>query len=128
MDRADTATVNSSGLSVPDFLAHYGVIGMKWGKRKTEVPASAEAARSGEIKAKAKTGKVKALTNAELRTAIERMQLEQNYKRLSVNDKPVVTRFIASTLLEIGKREVQAAIARKVSSAIAKKVATGGAA
>jgi GNAT superfamily N-acetyltransferase len=110
-----------------DFLEHYGIPGMKWGvRKKQQVPASSDASRSLDIKAKAKTGKVKALTNAELRTAIERMNLEQQYKRLAVNDKPAVTRFISSTLLEIGKREVQAAAAKKVAAVVARKVATGG--
>jgi ribosomal protein L9 len=110
-----------------DFLAHFGVKGMKWGvRRKSKVPASSDAQKSLDIRKKAKQGKAKALTNAELQTAINRMNLEQQFKRLSVNERPPVQRWIASTLLEVGKREVQVAIAKKVTSTIAKKVATGG--
>lgn len=112
--------------SVENFLAHYGVKGMKWGRRKAQVAPSADAEKVTAIKAKAKTGKAKALSNAELQAAINRMQLEQNFKRLSVNEKPAVSRFISSTLLEIGKREVQSAVAKKVAGAVARKVATGG--
>ena len=115
--------------AVDNFLAHYGVKGMKWGVRTANKPAaSAESDRSTAIRAKAKAGKPKALTNAELREAIERMNLEQQFKRLSVNEKPAVQRWMASTLLEIGKREVQVALGKKVAGAVAKKVATGGAA
>lgn len=111
-----------------EILSHAGVKGMKWGVRKGEKPApSSDAARSLDIRAKAKKGKVKTLSNAELQTAINRMQLEQNYKRLAVNEKPAVTRFISSTLLEVGKREVQTAVAKKVTGVIARKIATGGA-
>lgn len=112
---------------VDDILAHFGVKGMKWGvHRKPKLPASNDAQKSLDIRAKAKQGKARALTNEELRTAIERMNLEQQFKRLAVNERPPVQRWVASTLLEIGKREVQTAIAKKVTATIAKKVATGG--
>lgn len=127
MDRADTSGgADRRGVTaVNDFLQHYGVKGMRWGRRgKTakESP-SAESSAATAIRARAKTSKVKALSNKELQEAINRMNLEQQFKRLSTNERPVVTRFIASTLLEIGKREVQATIAKKVAKA-AVKVAT----
>jgi hypothetical protein len=117
--------------SVDDFLSHYGVKGMKWGtRRKTTGSASTDSKQVASIRqrAKADKGKLKVLSNAELQAAINRMQLEQNFKRLATNERPAVQRFIASTLLEIGKREVQQAVAKKVAGAVAKKVATGGAA
>jgi hypothetical protein len=101
--------------SVSDFLAHYGVKGMKWGVRRTaKERASSDSDRSTTLRTRAKRSKVKALSNKELQEAITRMNLEQQFKRLSVNERPAVTRFISSTLLEIGKREVQTAIAKKV--------------
>lgn len=116
--------------AVEDFLAHHGVKGMKWGTRKKgpKEPASKDSKTAMDLRARAKTSKVKALSNAELQAAINRMNLEQQFRRLSVNEKPAVQRWMASTLLEIGKREVQVAVAKKVTSAVAKKVATGGAA
>lgn len=115
-----------------DFLKHYGVKGMKWGTRRAssspKEPASKDAQTALALRARAKKSKPKALSNAELQQAINRMNLEQQFKRLSVNEKPAVQRWMASTLLEIGKREVQVALAKKVTSTVAKKVATGGAA
>jgi RimJ/RimL family protein N-acetyltransferase len=113
-------------IDVDDVLAHFGVKGMKWGHRKAQVPASKDAQASLDIRAKAKKGKPRALTNAELRMAIDRMNLEQQFKRLAVNERPPVQRWVASTLLEIGKREVQTAAAKKVGAIVAKKFATGG--
>jgi hypothetical protein len=117
--------------TVDDFLAHYGVKGMRWGTRKAaQLPkeeASKDAQTALELRARAKRSKAKALSNAELQAAINRMQLEQNFKRLAVNERPAVQRFIASTLLEIGKREVQTAVGKKVATTVAKKLATGGA-
>jgi hypothetical protein len=117
--------------SVSDFLAHYGVKGMKWGvRRKSGAPSSSDAAAKAEVKAKAKSGGVKTLSNQELQAAINRMNLEQNFKRLTVNEKPAVTRFISSMLLEVGKRQVTEGVQRKVASTVAKKIAvkaaTGG--
>ena len=117
--------------TVDDFLQHFGVKGMKWGQRLRDRKAaknksSADSAKSIQIRDTAKKATPKALTNAQLKTAIERMNLEQNFKRLAVNEKSGVSRWISSTLMEIGKREVQALAAKKVAGVIAKKVATGG--
>jgi hypothetical protein len=105
--------------SVDDFLKHYGVKGMRWGKKKN--PASGDAVQSKNVRVTAKKKGVHTVSNKELQTAIERMQLEQNFKRLTVNERSAATRWIASTLLEVGKREVQAKVAKKVGAAIAKK-------
>jgi truncated hemoglobin YjbI len=105
---------------VEDFLAHYGVKGMKWGVRRKSGPASADSARSTAVKTNVKTGGVKSVSNKDLQDAITRMRLEQDFKRLKTNERPVVTRFIASTLQEIGKREVQAQVAKKLARTAAK--------
>lgn len=113
----------SDGVEV--FLAHFGIKGMKWGKRKAH-PVTAEAKQKQGIKDKVKKTKVGSVSNADLQAAIKRMQLEQDFKRLSVNEKSGITRWISSTMLEIGKREVQAQAAKAVAGAVARKLATGG--
>jgi hypothetical protein len=105
--------------SVADFLQHFGVKGMKWGKKKN--PASADAATSTAVRTTAKKKGVHTVSNKDLQTAIERMQLEQNFKRLKVNEKSAATRWISSTLLEVGKREVQTRVAKKVTGSVLKK-------
>lgn len=112
--------------TVEDILAHYGVKGMKWGKKKN--PASSDSAASTTTRVKAKRLGVHTVSNNDLQAAIRRMQLEQDFKRLSVNEKPAITRWVSSTLLEIGKREVQTRVAKKVATTVIKKAATGGAA
>lgn len=76
-----------------EFLAHYGVKGMHWGRRKAEnrvklarisrAGASEDFIKSREAKAKARKSGTKSLTNAELQTAITRMNLERQYNTLS---------------------------------------------
>jgi uncharacterized Fe-S cluster-containing MiaB family protein len=105
-------------------LKHHGVKGMKWGKHKN--PASADSASKTATKTAAKKLGVHTVSNAELQNAIRRMQLEQDFKRLTVNEKSAAARWVSSTLLEIGKREVQTRVAKKVAGSVVKKVATGG--
>jgi uncharacterized Fe-S cluster-containing MiaB family protein len=111
---------------VTDFLAHFGIKGMKWGVRRKSRPVSSDAKKKQGIKDQVKKNKVASVSNTDLQAAIRRMQLEQDFKRLSVNEKSGVARWISSTMLEIGKREVQAQAGKAVAGFVAKKVATGG--
>ena len=113
-------------MDVDDVLQHFGVKGMKWGKRKNT--ASGDSAQATSTRTTAKKKGVHTVSNNELQAAIRRMQLEQDFKRLSVNEKSAVTRWVSSALLEIGKREVQQRVAKKVATTVIKKAATGGAA
>ena len=120
---------------VDDFLAHYGVKGMKWGVRKSEsgsspVPVTATQKKPGKfvttkggekhpahedaVKAvvarqKAKGSTTDALSNAELQAAVTRMNLEAQFKRLDQeNDRRSKgKRFIAGLLgaPKTGKKE-----------------------
>lgn len=110
---------------VGPFLEHFGIKGMKWGQRKAR-PLSTDAKAKQSTKDKIKQDKVGSVSNLKLQQAIKRMQLEQDYKRLSVNEKSGVARWLSSTMLEIGKREVQAYAAKKVALGIAKAAAGAG--
>lgn len=107
---SDISTVDR-GRSAVDEMFHYGVKGMKWGvttkdrasqKAPTEVsvtqtkngtfaktnggknlPLHGDSKESLVVRQKAKSSTTDALSNAELRTAINRMQLEQQYTQLA---------------------------------------------
>lgn len=59
-------------------LKHYGVPGMRWGVRKKRV-ASEDSIKTSNIRKK----KIYEMTNQELQTANNRLQLERNYKQLT---------------------------------------------
>lgn len=72
---------------VDEFFAHFGVKGMKWGVRrsrsKSSGPVSADAARAHALKAQVKTSGTKSLGNEELQHLVTRMNLEQQFGRLT---------------------------------------------
>lgn len=66
--------------STDDFLAHYGVKGMKWGRRKSEpVKGSVDYQRSR----KALKKKPEQLSNKQLKDLNARLQLEKSYSDLT---------------------------------------------
>lgn len=89
--------------SVGDFLAHFGVKGMKWGVRKNrssrvtvdtgpggriktrgghDRPPAADAVKAARLRQRAKKSRVTSLSNDELQTLLKRMNLEKQYKDL----------------------------------------------
>lgn len=107
---------------VDAFLAHHGVKGMKWGVRRTRAELSA-GRRSGsskkseeEDKSKASGGHAsggsshtKVPSDQELQALVNRMRLEQEFKRLSSESAPSkkADGFIKSFLKETGKRQIR---------------------
>lgn len=86
--------------SANDFLAHYGVPGMKWGRRKSrsstvetssssKSKVSDDAKEVAEAKKKIAKGGTDSLNNKELQAVVNRMNLEQQYTKLVTEPKKV---------------------------------------
>lgn len=80
---------------VDNFLAHYGKKGMKWGVKKASLSPE-----HSSVKAIRKS-KAKSLTDAELKQAIGRMNLEKQYKDLNPKGISKANK-IALSILAIG--------------------------
>ena len=64
-------------------LTHYGVLGMRWGRRKGTTSSQDKTSDDHKRKVSLKKKKLSELTNAELRELTNRMQLEKQYKDLN---------------------------------------------
>jgi hypothetical protein len=77
---------------IDEFFAHFGVKGMKWGVRRgkpsSSGPVSPDAARARALKTQVKTSGTKSLNNDELQHLVTRLNLEQQYGRLSSGSSP----------------------------------------
>jgi hypothetical protein len=97
-------------------LSHHGVKGMKWGVRRSRRQL-AKAAQS-------RTGKsVKDLSDEELRTVVNRMQMEQQYSRLTGGGSrrgvvAIGAAFAGSVLANVARTQLTNAANAQVSKAL----------
>lgn len=118
--------MEQSSLVVEDILAHVGVKGMRWGVRKSTIgaqevivrnkgkklktsggsghPAHPDAVRARKLGQIGKKSGLKSLSDQELRTYANRLQLEQNVSRLNFNEKSAPRRFVATLLGKQGSQ------------------------
>lgn len=116
-----------------EVMAHYGVKGMKWGKRKGDSgpmdvvvsvrpgkkiktsggrnqSASDDAITAAVGKQFAKKSGVQSLSNKELKIVVERMNLEQQYSRLASSNPGAVqagAKFAKTILVNTGQQQAK---------------------
>lgn len=91
-------------------LIHYGILGMKWGVRRSE----AELARARRTKNPADSAERKdrkesvknrrTLSDAELKRRVERMKLERQYKDLTDEDLAPGKKYVSDILKSAGTK------------------------
>jgi hypothetical protein len=109
--------------SVENVLSHYGKKGMKWGVRNRSIdvsrsmhPDALRAQRIGQIR---KASGLKALSNDDLQTYAQRLQLEQNVKRLTSNETSSGKKFSTNLISRVGNN-LASDIATKATKEIGK--------
>lgn len=94
---------------VDDVLKHYGVKGMRWGVKRTTptAPTHGDAGKAKKVIKRARENRTTdVLSNKDLRVAIERMNLEQQYQRLRPkSNSEKAKQFVTQQLLGIGKEQ-----------------------
>jgi hypothetical protein len=118
-------------LTADDVLAHYGIRGMKWGRRRTRAqidssPDAPEHTRARTLQTVAKTAGTRKLSNKDLQDLTSRLNLEQQYSRLTSNDKNknmVATgaKWFGGKILKIGDMAVDEVAKAHVRVALASK-------
>lgn len=127
MDRSVLAgRVVGESKELDDVLTHYGIKGMKWGVRRSQAQLNAAKPQASDdhetakaAKAKVKAGGLKSLSNDELKTYLERMDLEKRYRKGNPDAKSEATKFIKDTLLQVGKQEAAKFVGKQVAKALA---------
>jgi hypothetical protein len=117
--------MKSTSEVIGDVLEHHGIKGMKWGVRRQNPsgvtvsdrrkriktrggsghPAHPDAIRARTTGQIARKSGYKAVSDSELRAYANRLQLEQQVKRLEVNERPI-RKFITGILGSSGKNAV----------------------
>lgn len=98
---------------VDDILIHFGIPGMKWGRRKSKtshitLPLTRKTEPSEDAKRihKIKKKKLVEMSNAELKAVNERLQLERQYKELSKQDLSSGQKFVRDLIVNNAKQTV----------------------
>ena len=93
-------------------LAHYGILGMKWGIRRTEAQLArargktkSDDADDNEKKtssaSSSKKKSVSEMSDDELRKAVNRLQLEKQYRDLSPKNVSAGQRFVNKVMKDV---------------------------
>lgn len=122
-------------------IKHHGIKGMRWGVRRKNpsgpnpvvvnvdhnklrakggegYPPAPDAIKKAATTQKAKASGIKSLSNDELKQAIERMNLENNFKQASTGQKNAGKKFVANLLVNTGKNQAQLLANQAASQAV----------
>jgi hypothetical protein len=108
-----------------DTIEHYGVKGMKWGVRRTDAQLStargekrpsADAKKAAAARAKAATKGTESLSNKQLKDLNQRLNLEQQYDRLTYEPKQQSTMAKASTFIASEAGQVLMSAGKQVAT------------
>lgn len=87
-------------------LYHYGVLGMKWGRRKARGSSSTTSSRRKsksdiheDYKRAHSKKSVKSMSDKELRDINNRLQMEQNYSKLTEKKKSAGRKFVTGVVM-----------------------------
>ena len=95
-----------------NYLKHYGVLGMKWGVRRTptQLGRKTKEQKLSEKKKKIDSKNRGTLTVAQLKKKIERLQMEKQLRELTESELNPGRKAVKSALTQIGTKVATTAI------------------
>lgn len=108
-------------MSNEEMLQHYGILGMKWGVRRTPAQLTRANGRAG------KSDEIKKMSDSELRSKINRLQMEKQYKQLTGSVISVGRKMVQDILTNAAKQTATTYVSKYMTKGIdvAIKKATG---
>lgn len=112
-------------------LEHYGIKGMHWGVRKgggvrpgAGHPSSSDATRASDAHKIAKRSGVKALSNADLKILVDRINLEQQLGKLAPSRATKARKAVGKVISSVGNQQLNMVLNQAVNSQISKALGT----
>ena len=84
-------------------LQHHGILGQKWGVRRTEAQL-AKSSKGTTSSKKVERNKVKSMSDSELRQRLNRMQMERQYSQLTKKEFTAGQKFINDVFRNAAKQ------------------------
>ena len=108
------------------YLAHHGILGMKWGVRRSEAQlarASGHSSKSSDDKNEVSARKVavknrRTMSDGDLKKRIERLKLEREFKNLTEDDIAPGRKYVSEILSASGKKALTMAAAGAMTYAV----------
>lgn len=96
-------------MMVDDVLSHFGIPGMRWGRRKARAAAVAPRPAQrphvpDELPVKRTKIRTSDMSDVDLRNAISRIQMEKQYAQLTAKEKTLGRKLAEEVLLGAGKQ------------------------
>lgn len=108
------------------YLAHHGILGMKWGVRRSEAQlarARGHSSKSSDDKNEVSARKAavknrRTMSDADLKKKIERLKLEREFKNLTEDDIAPGRKYVSEILSASGKKALTVAAAGAMTYAV----------
>lgn len=110
-------------MDADDFLEHHGIKGQRWGIRRKRNVQTGRVSSDFRTVAELRRKPIHQLTNQQLKTANERLNLEQNFRRMNPTKKEIGRKKVKALLSTVGITSVVSF----VNSPLGKKSMAAGA-
>lgn len=109
-------------------LKHYGILGMKWGRRKGKSVVSSPGGKHHDYLEAHTKESYKSMSTKKLKQINERLQAEKTYKELTSKQKKKGKSWITNTLKNVGSQQLGNALNKYVIPSAFSFVASAAAA